>query len=56
MARQQIPRYELADDEMDARSAKRFIQDELQLVSRSAPEVCQTITNPEAGAGWYSWT
>ena len=32
MARQEIPRYELNEEELDPRVAKRFIADELQLV------------------------
>ena len=32
MANQEIPRYELAEQEMEPRVAKRFIADELQLV------------------------
>lgn len=32
-ARKEIPRYEMAEEELDPRIAKRFIADELQLVS-----------------------
>lgn len=31
-ARKEIPRYEMAEEELDPRIAKRFIADELQLV------------------------
>lgn len=43
-ARRNIPRYELADEEMEPRMAKRFIQDELQLDGTPSLNLASFVT------------